>query len=68
MRQLSIVDYAGNGYSYGANLYGLSIDYGGGVTAKGMLDTSVFSSLDIGVGAGFGMHGGVTETTFLWGY
>lgn len=68
MRQLSIVDYAGKGYSYGANLYGLSVDYGGGVTAKGMLDTSVFSSLGIGVGAGFGMHGGVTETTFLWGY
>lgn len=68
MRQLSIVDYAGKGYSYGANLYGLSVDYGGGVTAKGMLDTSVFSSLGIGVGAGFGMHGGVTETTYLWGY
>lgn len=68
MRQLSIVDYAGKGYSYGANLYGLSIDYGGGVTAKGMLDTSVFSSLGIGVGAGFGMHGGVTETTYLLGY
>ena len=71
---LSLVSYAGRGNIYGVDLGLLSLDYGGGVNAKGMFDVSKFSSLGIGVGVGksfgfgYGLHGGVVENSYIFNF
>ncbi len=67
-QRLSINDYAGKGYEYGFDLLGVSLNYGGGVTPQGLLDTSSFSYIGIGIGAGLGIHGNVVNSNYLFSY